>query len=280
MLLNDLMNPGTLQSYIDSLFVEGDERLEDGGIRCGKCGGMKTCHGTGVLKGILLPIRCECQKQADDERLNAIHEAEKERRREELRRIGFASSAYRDKTFAADLDPESPASNACRKYCEQWEELKRSNIGLLIYGDVGTGKSFYACCIANEIIDRYREQVYVTTIPTLIAALQSFDNRDAMLATIESVTLLVLDDLGAERETSFAEEQLFTIVDHRLLAGKPTIITTNLSLKEIKNPNTLSQRRIFDRVLEMCPAQLRCDGRNRRKDAMSARREQAIKALR
>ena len=35
MLLNDLMNPGTLQSYIDSLFVEGDERLEDGNIRCG-----------------------------------------------------------------------------------------------------------------------------------------------------------------------------------------------------------------------------------------------------
>ena len=280
MLLNDLMNPGTLQSYIDSLFVEGDERLEDGNIRCGKCGGMKTCHGTGVLEGVLLPVLCECREREEVERLNAVREAEKERRRDELRRIGFASSTYREKTFAADLAPEGPVSNACRKYCEQWEELKKSNIGLLIYGDVGTGKSFYACCIANEIIDRYREQVYVTTIPTLIAALQSFDNRDAMLATIESVTLLVLDDLGAERETSFAEEQLFTIVDHRLLAGKPTIITTNLSLKEIKNPNTLSQRRIFDRVLEMCPAQLRCDGRNRRKDAMSARREQAIKALR
>lgn len=280
MLLNDLMNPGTLQSYIDSLFVEGDERLEDGNIRCGKCGGMKTCHGTGVLEGVLLPVLCECREREEVERLNAVREAEKERRRDELRRIGFASSTYREKTFAADLAPEGPVSNACRKYCEQWEELKKSNIGLLIYGEVGTGKSFYACCIANEIINRYQEQVYFTTIPTLIAALQSFDNRDAMLATIESVTLLVLDDLGAERETSFAEEQLFTIVDHRLLAGKPTIITTNLSLKEIKNPNTLSQRRIFDRVLEMCPAQLRCDGRNRRKDAMSARREQAIKALR
>lgn len=57
--------------------------------------------------------------------------------------------------------------------------------------------------------------------------------------------------------------------------GKDSIV-----IKELKNPNTLSQRRIFDRVLEMCPAQLRCDGRNRRKDAMSARREQAIKALR
>ena len=280
MLLNDLMNPETLQVYIDSLFVEGDERLEDGGIRCGKCGGMKTCHGTGVLEGILLPIRCECKKRADDERLSAIREAEEERRREELRRIGLTSKAYAEKTFAADVAPESSLSKMCRRYCEQWSEMKKVNAGLLLYGDVGTGKSFYACCIANEIINRYQEQVYVTTIPTLIAALQSFDNRDAMLATIESVTLLVLDDLGAERETSFAEEQLFTIVDHRLLAGKPTIITTNLSLKEIKNPNTLSQRRIFDRVLEMCPAQLRCDGRNRRKDAMSARREQAIKALR
>ncbi len=280
MLLNDLMNPETLQDYIDSLFVEGDERLEDGSIRCGKCGGMKTCFGEGTLEGVLLPIRCECREREEAERLNAVREAEKERRRDELRRIGFASSAYRDKTFAADLDPEGPVSNACRKYCEQWEELKKSNIGLLIYGEVGTGKSFYACCIANEIIDRYQEQVYVTTIPTLIAELQSFDNRDATLAMIENVTLLVLDDLGAERETSFAEEQLFSIIDCRLLSEKPTIITTNLSLKEIKNPSTISQRRIFDRILEMCPAQLRCDGRNRRKDAMSARRAQAIEALR
>ncbi len=280
MLLNDLMNPETMQSYIDSLFVDGDERLKDGNIRCGKCGSMKTCFGEGALEGVLLPIRCKCEERADKERRQRAIEYEQERRRKELRRFGFTMRAYANKTFAADLAPESDVSITCRRYCENWEWIKRDNIGLLFYGDVGTGKSFYACCIANEIIDRYFEQVYVTTIPRLISQLQPFDGRETVGAIIDGAPLLVLDDLGAERETSFADEQLFSIIDRRLLASKPTIITTNLTDYEIENPLTLVQRRIFDRISEMCPIQLRCDGRNRRKDAMSARREQAIEALR
>jgi DNA replication protein DnaC len=280
MLLNDLMNPETLQVYIDSLFVEGDERLEDGGIRCGKCGGMKTCHGTGVLEGILLPIRCECKKRADDERLSAIREAEEERRREELRRIGLTSKAYAEKTFAADVAPESSVSKTCRRYCEQWSEMKKMNAGLLLYGDVGTGKSFYACCIANEIIDRYFEQAYVTTIPRLISQLQPFDGHEKVAAIIDAVPLLVLDDLGAERETSFVDEQLFSIIDRRLLSRKPTIVTTNLTLQDIRNPQTTAQRRIYDRIIEMCPIQMRFDGRNWRADALISKREQAFDALR
>jgi len=280
MLLNDLMNPETLQVYIDSLFVEGDERLEDGGIRCGKCGGMKTCHGTGVLEGILLPIRCECKKRADDERLSAIREAEEERRREELRRIGLTSKAYAEKTFAADVAPESSVSKTCRRYCEQWSEMKKMNAGLLLYGDVGTGKSFYACCIANEIIDRYFEQAYVTTIPRLISQLQPFDGHEKVAAIIDAVPLLVLDDLGAERETSFVDEQLFSIIDRRLLSSKPTIVTTNLTLQDIRNPQTTAQRRIYDRIIEMCPIQMRFDGRNWRADALISKREQAFDALR
>ena len=86
-------------------------------------------NGTGVLEGILLPIRCECKKRADDERLNAIHEAEEERRREELRRIGLTSKAYAEKTFAADVAPESSLSKMCRRYCEQWSEMKKVNDG-------------------------------------------------------------------------------------------------------------------------------------------------------
>lgn len=279
MLLNDLMNPEALQAYVDGLFVEGDERLEDGGIRCGKCGGMKTCHGTGVLEGILLPIRCECKKRADDERLSAIREAEEERRREELRRIGLTSKAYAEKTFAADVAPDSSFSKTCRRYCEQWSEMKKVNAGLLLYGDVGTGKSFYACCIANEIIDRYFEQAYVTTIPRLISQLQPFDGHKKVAAIIDAVPLLVLDDLGAERETSFVDEQLFSIIDRRLLSRKPTIVTTNLTLQDIRNPQTTAQRRIYDRIIEMCPIQMRFDGRNWRADALISKREQAFDAL-
>jgi DNA replication protein DnaC len=212
--------------------------------------------------------------------LSAIREAEEERRREELRRIGLTSKAYAEKTFAADVAPESSVSKTCRRYCEQWSEMKKMNAGLLLYGDVGTGKSFYACCIANEIIDRYFEQAYVTTIPRLISQLQPFDGHEKVAAIIDAVPLLVLDDLGAERETSFVDEQLFSIIDRRLLSRKPTIVTTNLTLQDIRNPQTTAQRRIYDRIIEMCPIQMRFDGRNWRADALISKREQAFDALR
>ncbi len=94
------------------------------------------------------------------------------------------------------------------------------------------------------------------------------------------LALAVWDDLGAERDTSFAEEQLFSIIDRRLLSGKPTIVTTNLTFQQMRNSQTTAQRRIFDRVIEMCPIQMRFDGRNRRADALISKREQAFDALR
>ena len=265
----------------EKCFVEGvDRRLEDGTIQCGVCGEPKTQIGKGIFKDMLLPVSCACMRKEHEKEMQEKRERDRRLRLESLRSDGLTAPAYADKRFGKDLDPKSKVSITCRRYCENWEQMRADNIGLLLYGEVGTGKSFYACCIANDLIDRYCESVYVTTIPRLIAEMQSFDKRDGVMWTVKARPLLVLDDLGAERETSFAEEQLFAIIDTRLLSGKPTIITTNLSLDDIKNPASMAQRRIFDRVLEMCPIQLRCDGRSRRKDAMSARRDRAIKALR
>ena len=55
-----------------------------------------------------------------------------------------------------------------------------------------------------------------------------------------------------ERQTDYAREQVFHIIDGRYLARRPLIVTTNLSLHELKHPATLAEQRIFDRVLEMC----------------------------
>jgi DNA replication protein DnaC len=72
---------------------------------------------------------------------------------------------------------------------------------------------------------------------------------------------------------------LFSIIDRRLLSRKPTIVTTNLTLQDIRNPQTTAQRRIYDRIIEMCPIQMRFDGRNWRADALISKREQAFDAL-
>lgn len=75
-----------------------------------------------------------------------------------------------------------------------------------------------------------------------------------------------------ERQTDYAREQVFNIIDGRYLSGKPLIVTTNLSLGELKNPADMAQQRIFDRVLEMCvPVCF---------DAESLRREKAKEKIR
>ena len=63
---------------------------------------------------------------------------------------------------------------------------------------------------------------------------------------------MIIDDLGVERNSEYALEIIFSVIDRRIRSGRPLIITTNLPLKEIKSETMLDKRRIYDRILEMC----------------------------
>ena len=77
--------------------------------------------------------------------------------------------------------------------------------------------------------------------------------------------LLVIDDLGVERESDYALEIVQLVVDERYKSGIPSIVTTNLTLKELENPKNLRYARIYDRVLEMC-VPVYFDGPSRRQE--------------
>ena len=64
--------------------------------------------------------------------------------------------------------------------------------------------------------------------------------------------LLIIDDLGVERDTSYALETVYLVIDERYKSGQPFIITTNLSLEELCNPADLEHGRIYDRIMERC----------------------------
>ena len=76
--------------------------------------------------------------------------------------------------------------------------------------------------------------------------------------------LLVLDDLGAERDTAYAAEQVFNVVDARVQTGLPLIVTTNLSVAEMQQADSMQLKRIYDRVLELCPVRIKLEGESRR----------------
>ena len=84
----------------------------------------------------------------------------------------------------------------------------------------------------------------------------------------------IIDDLGVERSTEYAMEQMFFVIDSRYRSRRPMIITTNLKLAELKNPPDLAHARIYDRILERC-APILFDGKNFREENAGATRQTA-----
>ena len=100
--------------------------------------------------------------------------------------------------------------------------------------------------IANALIDRLEPVLFVGMSDVVNHMQGNFgSDRDRYMKSLMRLDLLILDDLGAERNTSFGKERMFDVVDKRLLTGKPMIVTTNISLSVMKQAVDLDDRRIF-----------------------------------
>ena len=217
---------------------------------------------------------CQCQREAEEQRKTA---EERQRRMERIKRRkaqGLQDRYLYDYTFAND-NGQNPLMDKARAYVENWKEAYKSNIGLLLFGDVGTGKSFFAGCIANALLDQ-DVLVLMTNFPTILNRLTGMfsEDRADFIASFDEYDLLIIDDLGVERSTEYAMEQMFFVIDSRYRSRRPMIITTNLKLGELKNPPDLAHARIYDRILERC-APILFDGKNFREENAGATREAA-----
>lgn len=263
----------------------GDYIDEEGFLCCGKCHTRKqidvpfpsTAGGTKITR---VGVRCTCERERAEAERAALERADFLARMERLRRDGITDPAYLRHTFDQD-DRRNPAvSDVCQRYVENWREMKADNIGILFYGDVGTGKSFLACAIANALLEKL-VSVSVTNFPRILNTLQgSFDDeRQRRIDRLQHYSLLVIDDLGVERDTAYSVEQVYNVIDTRARSGKPLIVTTNLSMKDLQNPPSLAYKRIYDRVLEMCPIRLKLAGASRRVENANDRKDKARRLL-
>ena len=169
---------------------------------------------------------------------------------EELNRNDcFNDLAYRNMTFDRDDRPEHLLSKAARAYAENFQPALEQH-GIMFTGNVGTGKTFYACCIANALIER-GIAVWVTTVQPLLRKAGDFNRADEIFRKIQTVDLLILDDFGAMQHSSRNLDLLFEVIDTRARSGLPLIITTNLSPAEFSS-DSLELQRIFSRVKGMC----------------------------
>ncbi len=257
----------------DEYFHESD-RL----IYCAKCHTPR--QGRYTLQGrvFMPPIRCKCQQKFYDQEETKRKLLEKQAEIERMKASGLQDKALYDYTFDKDngINPEMAYAH---KYVENWEDMKANSSGLLLWGNVGTGKSFFAGCIANALLEK-GVPVLMTNFSRILNTLTGmhFEDRNQFIDSLNRYSLLIIDDLGIERNSEFALEQVFNVIDSRYRSKKPLIVTTNLTLTELNNAPDVAHRRIYDRILERC-APIRINNRNIRQDNASANLQEAKKIL-
>ena len=265
---------GGLLNNIPNNRLAGDYTDTEGFLCCGKCYTRKECDVDAFGSKQRVSCACKCKLEELEREKAAKKKAAFDQRIATLQREGITDKAYLNHTLAADDGRNQKISNVCQKYLDSWEEMAADNIGILFYGGVGTGKSFYACCIANALLHKL-SAVCVTNLPQLINKLQDFDQKQNVMDKLQKYDLLVIDDLGVERDTSYSLEQVYNIIDTRSRAGKPLIVTTNLTIEDLQHPASIGYARIYDRILEMCPIRLKLIGESRRVDNAERRRIKA-----
>lgn len=132
------------------------------------------------------------------------------------------------------------------------------NDGLIFTGQVGSGKTFLACCIANALLEQGKKLLFVV-VPDLLDKIRStFDGQrqggadlteQNLTDAAREIPLLFLDDLGAHNYTDWTKNKLYSILNYRLNQCLPTIITTNISLEDLEEH---LGRRTTSRIFQMC----------------------------
>ena len=192
------------------------------------------------------PVECSCQRTEREKQEALISRQKHSDLVRRLKAEGFSNPAMLNWTFEND-NGRSPQMHHAHRYVEQWQTMRAENLGLLLWGGVGTGKSFLAGCIANALMEQ-EVPVRMTNFARILNELnRSFSGRNEVVDKLCRYLLLIIDDFGMERGTEYALEQIYNIVDSRYRSRKPLIVTTNLMLDELRHPQDTAHARIYDR---------------------------------
>lgn len=221
-----------------------DDYTVDGLLYCGKCKTPKQCRPF-ANQSVVVFCACKCKEQGYD-RLRAERKASERESARNQCFTGYDGVMKSDclNTFDADDAEGTAASQAVRGYVDD----PRSG-WLMLCGKTGTGKSFYAACICNALIDRGCRCKF-TSISEIADAVFAAEDKAAVYAELVRYDLIVIDDLGAERRTEYMKEITFRVIDSLLRAEMPVVITTNLTQREMTDQQDTDLQRVYSRICQ------------------------------
>jgi len=250
-------------AYIDSARVSGDElkaiedkinsletqvsnMIKEAGFPADYLDVPYTCPDC-KDKGIIDGKKCHCFTKAANALLFSQSNMEK-RLQKTLSdfKIDLYDDTSKDITDRTSRQSAEAALNYAHKFVQEFPN--RTN--LFIFGETGTGKTHIACCIATELINRGFSAIFIKAAEYIDLCYQRFSDKggekSAMYEKLLNCELLVLDDLGADVTTKNSDSLLLSLIDDRLNSGLSTIITSNLSISQIKD---IYSERVSSRII-------------------------------
>ena len=162
----------------------------------------------------------------------------------------FNTDLYPDKNSADGVNVKSHMEkifNFCKNYANTFN---KNSENLFLQGATGLGKTHLSLAIANSAINSGYNVIYTST-PNILSKLEkehfshNFQDEETEKHLI-GCDLLILDDMGTEFQTSFSSAMIYNIINSRIMFQKPTIISTNLSVKEIQSAYS---KRLVSRIM-------------------------------
>jgi len=208
----------------------------------------KDCKDTGYIDN----KKCHCFKQAIVDLVYSQSNIKARLAKENFKHfnIDWYSEQFDKKLGISPRKQMEGILKTCKAFIRNFDK-KPGNI--LLYGNTGVGKTFLSNCIAKELLDTAHTVIYLTAFQLIdILETNTFGHADAdpqdanMFDYIFDCDLIIIDDLGTEMNNSFVTSQLFLCINERILHNKSTIISTNLSLEDLKDRYS---ERFFSRII-------------------------------
>lgn len=221
--------------------------MSDGMLHCGECGGALEKNIT--ISGHKYRVRCMCRCQEEKRERKEVEErrAQVEKKKDDCfdgrkinKEMTFENSRYND-----------TLKNIAVNYCDNFADILKTGKGLMLYGGVGTGKTFFASCIANRLIE-CGYSVRFITISELLNSDRAIEHRSTIINDLARYDLVVIDDFGIERKTEYAKEWVYDVIDSMYTKKKCAIVTTNMTRAELVSTSDITNARVCDRLLTMC----------------------------